>query len=62
MSYNTKKKLMAALAGAWWYAFLDMLWYLPDVRMCEGLDWRIETALYLLTLLPAIFCTWLAWD
>lgn len=62
MSINTKKKLMAALAGAWWCAFVELLLYLPDLRRYEGLDWRIELALYVLTLLPAVFCTWLASD
>ena len=62
MSINTKKKLMAAFAGAWWYMFVELLWYLPDLRRYEGLDWRIELVLYILTLLPAIFYTWLASD
>lgn len=62
MSIETKKKICAALAGAWMYAFFDMLWYLPDVRVHEGLDWRIEIAIYALTLLPAIFFAWLASD
>lgn len=62
MSIETKKKLMAALAGAWWYAFFETLWLVPDVRVCEGIDWRLEIALYVLTLLPAVICTWLAWD
>lgn len=62
MSIGTKKKICAALAGAWLCAFFEMLWYLPDVRVHEGLDWRIEFAIYALTLLSAIFFAWLAKD
>lgn len=61
MSLNTKKKLMAALAGAWWYAFFETIWLIPDMRV-EGIDWKLELVCYVLTLLPAVICTWLAWD
>lgn len=62
MSIETKKKICAALAGAFASEFVYALWYLPDVRMYEGLDWRIEFAIYALTLLSAIFFAWLAKD
>lgn len=62
MTVETKKKICAAISGGFWYAFLDFAWCLPDIRVCEGLDWRIELGLYAATLLPAIFFAWLAWD
>jgi len=62
MSIETKKKVCAALAGVYGSGFVYALWYLPDVRMYEGLDWRVELTYYALTLLPAIFFAWLAWD
>lgn len=62
MSIETRKKLSAAFAGVFASEFINLLWYLPDVRVYEGLDWRVELACYALTLLPAIFFAWLAWD
>jgi len=62
MSIETKKKISAGISGAYWMSFIECAWYLPDIRVYEGLDWRIEIGLYVLTLLPAIFFTWLACD
>ncbi|MBO5629410.1 MAG: hypothetical protein J5965_10095 [Aeriscardovia sp.] len=60
MTIKTKKKICAWISGGFAYAFLDMLWVLPDIRLNEGLDWRIEIVLYILTLVPAIVFGWLA--
>lgn len=62
MSIETKKKICAAFAGVFASEFINLLWSLPDVRVHEGLDWRIELSLYVLTLLYTIFFAWLAWD
>lgn len=61
MSIETKKKICAFISGAFACAFLDTLWVLPDIRIHEGLDWRVELMLNVLTLVPAIFFGWLAY-
>ena len=60
MTIKTKKKICAWISGGFAYTFIDMLWILPDIRVNEGLDWRIEIALYVVTLIPAIVFGWLA--
>lgn len=60
MTMQTKKKLCALICGCFVSTFFDAAWYLPDVRIHEGLDWRIEVFVYLVTALPAIFFAWLS--